>query len=207
LCSGPSGSSTKSEVSIPSGTSKAVGTNSAIARHRSGATRVSLRCAAQRVARGRSPAGCVPWKRDQGLLRSVRLGRDYEPARERRLARARGRVPGLRRRRSPSSGSAAAATCPAAGEPMPAPAGATSDRGDSGGRQEVRGHVRALRPPHRLTHLSRDGEQERTRPGPRCQDRPLRPTRAPTRSEARRLHGCCERVRPQSRRKRPKARR
>src|SRR4051794_35098791 len=35
-------------------------------------------------ARSRSPG--VPWTRDQGLLRSMRLGRDYEPARERRLA-------------------------------------------------------------------------------------------------------------------------
>ncbi len=57
----------------------------------------------------------------------------------------------LRRCRSPPSRSAAAAAPPAAGEPMPSPAGAPSDRRDSLGREEIRGHVRALRSPRRLT--------------------------------------------------------
>ena len=53
--------------------------------------------------------------------------------------------------RSPPSGSAAATAPPVAGEPVPSPAGASSDRRDSRGREEVRGHVRALRSPRRLT--------------------------------------------------------
>jgi hypothetical protein len=92
----------------------------------------------------------VPLRRDRGLVRSVRLGCAHQPARERRLAGARGRLPRLGRRRSAPARPAAAPAPPAAGERLPPPTGEAPDRRHAGRCEEVRGDVRALRSPRRL---------------------------------------------------------
>src|SRR5437763_4386243 len=93
----------------------------------------------------------------------MRLGRDHGPAGERRLAGARGRLPCCRRCRPSLAGPAAAATSSTAGERMSPSPRAPPDRGHRRRREEVRSHVRALRPTRRLTAPRLSGARPRLR--------------------------------------------
>src|SRR5947209_11625482 len=99
----------------------------------------------------------------------MRLGRDHEPAGQRRLAGARSRVPCCRRCRPSLAGPAAAATSSTAGERMSPSPGAPPDRGHRRRREEVRSHVRALRPTRRLTAPRLSGARPRL-PGMKRKD-------------------------------------
>src|SRR5947209_8956964 len=99
----------------------------------------------------------------------MRLGRDHEPAGQRRLAGARSRVPCCRRCRPSLAGPAAAATSSTAGERMSPSPGAPPDRGHRRRREEVRSHVRALRPTRRLSAPRLSGARPRL-PGMKRKD-------------------------------------
>src|SRR2546421_11171645 len=99
----------------------------------------------------------------------MRLGRDHEPAGQRRLAGARSRLPCCRRCRPSLAGPAAAATSSTAGERMSPSPRAPPDRGHRRRREEVRSHVRALRPTRRLTAPRLSGARPRL-PGMKRKD-------------------------------------
>src|SRR5437763_4068288 len=99
----------------------------------------------------------------------MRLGRDHEPAGQRRLAGARSRLPCCRRCRPSLAGPAAAATSSTAGERMSPSPRAPPDGRHRRRREEVRSHVRALRPTRRLTAPRLSGARPRL-PGMKRKD-------------------------------------